>query len=68
MRGAQARLWQLGQLMPTRLAQHMEAYSTLPVRATHICESSPNPWLCSRCRPSGTLPVRAAYTFMNTCV
>ncbi len=35
MRGAQARLWQLGQLMPTRLAQHMEAYSTLPVRVLY---------------------------------
>ena len=29
----QARLWQLGKLMPVRLAQHMEAYGTLPVRS-----------------------------------
>ena len=28
----QARLWQLGKLMPAHLAQHMEAYGTLPVR------------------------------------
>ena len=35
----QARLWQLGKLMPARLAQHMEAYGTLPVRSAmyHAC-------------------------------
>ncbi|KAK9836023.1 hypothetical protein WJX81_006680 [Elliptochloris bilobata] len=27
----QARLWQLGKLLPPRLAQHMEAFGTLPV-------------------------------------
>lgn len=32
----QARLWQLGKLMPARLAQHMEAYGTLPVRSAFL--------------------------------